>query len=87
MRNSKNIRSWILIGAEFSIFLIDYKKFQKIKEFKNDASYALFKLSEQYLLTSYGKGFLQIYKMSRDSKGQLELKLLLLLTGEQLVKK
>jgi hypothetical protein len=64
----------LLIGAEFSIFLIDYKKFQKIKEFKNDASYALFKLSEQYLLTSYGQGFLQTYKMSRDKDGQLELK-------------
>ena len=32
----------LLIGAEYSIFLIDYKKFQKIKEFDNDASYALF---------------------------------------------
>ena len=64
----------LLVGAEFTIILIDYKKFQKIKEFDNDNSYALFKLSDQYLLTSYGKGFLQIYKMSRDSNGQLELK-------------
>ena len=64
----------LLVGADFTIVLIDYKKFQKIKEFDNDNSYALFKLSDQYLLTSYGKGFLQIYKMSRDLNGQLELK-------------
>ena len=63
----------LLIGAEYSIFLIDYKKFQKIKEFENDASYALYKLSDQYLLTSYGEGLLQIFQMSRDNDGQLEL--------------
>ena len=63
----------LLIGAEYSIFLIDYKKFQKIKEFENDASYALYKLSNQYLLTSYGEGLLQIFQMSRDNDGQLEL--------------
>ena len=42
----------LLIGAEYSIVLIDYKKFEKIKEFDNDASYSLLKLSNHYLLTS-----------------------------------
>ena len=64
----------LLIGAEYTIVLIDYKKFQKIKEFDNDASYALYKLSDKYLLTSYGNGFLQTHEMSRDKNGQLELK-------------
>ena len=64
----------LLIGAEYTIVLIDYKKFQKIKEFDNDASYVIYKLSDQYLLTSYGEGFLQTYQMVRDSNGQLELK-------------
>ena len=64
----------ILIGAEYTIVLIDYKKFQKIKEFDNDVSYALYKLSDQYLLISYGDGFLQTLQMSTDKKGQLELK-------------
>ena len=64
----------LLIGAEYTIVLIDYKKFQKIKKFDNDASYALYKLSDQFLLTSYGDGFLQTYQMLRDKEGQLELK-------------
>ena len=64
----------LLIGAEYTIVLIDYKKYQKIKEFDNDASYALYKLSDKYLLTSYGNGFLQTHEMSRDKNGQLELK-------------
>ena len=64
----------LLIGAEYSIVLIDYKKFEKIKEFDNDASYSLLKLSNDYLLTSYGEGYLRIYKMLRDENGQLELK-------------
>ena len=64
----------LLIGAETSIILIDYINFQKIKEFNNDTTYALYQLSEQYLLTSYKEGFLQSYIMSRDMNGQLELK-------------
>ena len=64
----------LLIGTETSIILIDYKNFQKIKEFNNDTTYVIYQLSEEYLLASYGEGFLQAYKMSRDINGQLELK-------------
>ena len=63
----------LLIGSETSIVLIDYKNFQKIKEFKNDTTYAICNLSDKYLLSSYGEGYLQTHKMSRDINGQLEL--------------
>ena len=63
----------LLIGAENSIVLIDYKNFKKIKEFKNPKTYAICNLSNNFLLTSYGKGYIQTNKMSRDINGQLEL--------------
>ena len=64
----------LLIGSENTIDLIDYKNFKKIRTFENDTTYAIYNLSDKYLLASYGKGYLQTYKMSRDINGQLELK-------------
>ena len=64
----------LLIGSENSIDLIDYKNFQKIRAFENNTTYAIYNLSDKYILASYGKGYLQTYKMSRDINGQLELK-------------
>ena len=63
----------LLIGSENYIVLIDYKNFQKIREFENDTTYAIYNLSDKYLLSSYGKGYLQTYKMLRDINGQLKL--------------
>ena len=66
-------QSELLIGAENSIVLIDYKNFKILREFNNKETYSICKFSDEYLLTSYGEGELATYKMSRSENGQLEL--------------
>ena len=66
-------QSELLIGAENSIVLIDYKNFKILREFNNKETYSICKFSNEYLLTSYGEGELATYKMSRSENGQLEL--------------
>ena len=64
----------LLIGTENSIVLIDYINYTKLKEFGNNYSYSLYKLSDEYLLCNYGNGYLKTLKMIRDEDGKLDLK-------------
>ena len=66
-------QSELLIGAENSIVLIDFKNFKILKEFNNKETYSLCIFSDEYLLTSYGEGELATYKISRNENEQLEL--------------
>ena len=64
----------LFIGAEYSIILIDYINYKKLKHFKNDFSYFLYKFSEKYLLSNLKEGSIATYEMIRDEYGDLSLK-------------
>ena len=64
----------LLIAAEYSIILIDYINYKKLKHFKNEFSYFLYKFSEKYLLSNSKEGLIATYEMIRDEDGELNLK-------------
>ena len=63
----------LLIGAEYSIILVDYKTFEKIKEFDSNSTYSINRLNKEYLLCSSEDGYIESYKMEKTENDELDL--------------